>query len=78
MTRQELVKLVVEISGSIREYGAVRYATGKNPTEENYEKSMTMFSEISNELTMLCEGVLNYLPFEVTTIEELLRGGVNE
>ena len=64
MTRQELVSLVVELGNMISEYGAVRYSTGRNPSEENYNKSMTMYTDVINKLETLADGTLNYLPFE--------------
>lgn len=64
MTRQELVSLVVELGNMISQYGAVRYATGKNPSEENYNESMTMYTDVIEKLETLADGTLNYLPFE--------------
>ena len=48
----------------VSEYGAVRYATGRNPSEENYNKSMSMYTDIINKLETLADDTLNYLPFE--------------
>lgn len=64
MTRQELVSAIVELGNMVSEYGAVRYATGRNPSEENYNKSMSMYTDIINKLETLADDTLNYLPFE--------------
>lgn len=64
MTRQELVSVVVELGNMVSEYGAVRYTTGRNPSEENYEKSRSMYTDIINKLETLSDGTLGYLPFE--------------
>lgn len=64
MTRQELVSLVVELGNMISQYGAVRYNTGKNPNEENYNKSMSMYTDVIEKLETLADGTLEYLPFE--------------
>lgn len=64
MTRQELVSIVVELGKKVSEYGAVRYATGRNPVEENYNKSTSMYSDILDDLATLSDNVLEYLPFE--------------
>lgn len=64
MTRQELISVVVELGNMVSEYGAVRYATGKNPSEENYNKSMDAYSEVIDKLETLSTSVIEYLPFE--------------
>lgn len=64
MTRHELVSLVVELGNMISAYGAVRYATGKNPSEVNYNASMIMYTDVIDKLETIADGTINYLPFE--------------